>query len=282
VEELAARQHNVFALWQVGLTGSAIRSRAARGKVRRIHTGVYAVGLTKLTKAGHYMAAVLACGPRAVLSYRSAADHLGLRTSARAQIEVTVPRGAARSRPRIEVHYGDVDPVLVDAVPCTTIARTIVDCAEVLPPYSIENMVDRAEQLRVFDLRAIEAELDGRRGAPRLLAVLARYRPDPGTRNDFEKLLLRICRDAGIRDPDGVNVMVEGEERDFVWWRERLIVEADGGERHDTRRQFEEDRRKDQELDPEWRVLRITWRQLTREPERVARAIARRLRRPPS
>jgi very-short-patch-repair endonuclease len=272
----------VFALWQVGLSGSAIRNRMARGKLRRIHTGVYAVGLTKLTGAGHYMAAVLACGPRAVLSYRSAADHLGLRISARAPIEVTVPRGAARSRSGIQVHYGVVKPAVIDAVPCTTVARTIVDCAEVLPPYAIENMVDRAEQLRVFDLRAIDSELDGRRGAKKLRHVLKLYRPDPRTRNDFEKLLLEVCRSAGVREPDDVNVMVEGEERDFVWWAERVIVESDGRERHDSARQFEEDRRKDQELSPEWRVLRVTWRQLTNEPERVARAIARRLRRPPS
>jgi very-short-patch-repair endonuclease len=272
----------VFALWQVGLSGSAIRNRAARGKLRRVHTGVYSVGLGKLTTAGHFMAAVLACGPRAVLSHRSAAEQLGLRFSARAKIEVTVPRGAARSRRGIEVHYGEVEPVVIDAVPCTTVARTIVDCAEVLPPYSIENMLDRAEQLRVFDLRAIEAQLDGRRGAKKLRSLLGIYRPDPGTKNDFEKLLLRVCREAGIRAPDDVNVTIEGEERDFVWLAERVIVESDGRETHDTTRQFEEDRRRDQELSPEWRVVRVTWRQLTQEPERVARAIARRLRRPPS
>jgi very-short-patch-repair endonuclease len=281
VEELAARQHGVFALWQVELSADAARRRVERGKVRRIHRGVYAVGLGRLTKPGSHMAAVLAYGPDAVLSHRAAADHLGLRFSASAAIDVTVPRRGAKSRKGIRVHYGRVKPVNVDAIPCTTVARTILDCAEILPAYAIENMIDRAEQLQTFDLRAIEAELNGRRGAKGIRGVLKTYKPDPGTRNDFERLLLRICRGAGIRDPE-MNVMVEGEERDLVWREERVIAEADGRERHNPTRQFEEDRRKDQDVAGEWIVLRFTWRQLTTDPQRVARRIAAVLTRPPS
>ncbi|MEA2451187.1 MAG: hypothetical protein QOG63_3119, partial [Thermoleophilaceae bacterium] len=116
----------------------------------------------------------------------------------------------------------------------------------------------------------------------KLRAVLAGYRGDPGTRNDFEKLLLRICRRAGLPEPHA-NVWVEGDERDFVWPQQRVIVETDGRERHDTTRQFEEDRRKDQTaVAAGWIVLRFTWRQLTNEPDRVARTLTAVLTRPPS
>jgi very-short-patch-repair endonuclease len=218
-----------------------------------------------------------------VLSHRSAAHLWAIRLTSRSQFEVTVPHGTRRARSGIHVHHARrIERAAVDGIPCTTVARTIVDCSEVLAPYAVENMIDRAEQLRVFDLRAVEAELDGRRGAPKLRAVLAGYRGDPGTRNDFEKLLLRICRRAGLPEPHA-NVWVEGDERDFVWPQQRVIVETDGRERHDTTRQFEEDRRKDQTaVAAGWIVLRFTWRQLTNEPDRVARTLTAVLTRPPS
>jgi len=52
---------------------------------------------------------------------------------------------------------------------------------------------------------------------------------------------------------------------------QRLIVETDGRDVHTTRQAFERDRERDQRLMlASWRVVRFTWRQLTREPERVA------------
>ena len=63
---LAERQHGVVALRQLqllGLSKSAVSRRAGAGRLHRIHRGVYAVGYPKLIGYGHWMAAVLACGP---------------------------------------------------------------------------------------------------------------------------------------------------------------------------------------------------------------------------
>ncbi len=71
------------------------------------------------------------------------------------------------------------------------------------------------------------------------------------------------------------NVRRAGWEVDAVWDRQRLVVEVDGYRYHRTRAKFERDRRKDgQLLLAGYRVLRITWRQLTREPETVVAVIA--------
>src|SRR3954465_6319547 len=106
--ELADRQHGVVAIWQLralGLSGSAVHKRAANRQLLRIHRGVYAVGRRGLTREAHLMAAVLACGPGALLPPRPAAAPQARRRDTRALTDVTVPgRRGARAREDIEVH----------------------------------------------------------------------------------------------------------------------------------------------------------------------------------
>ena len=74
--DLARRQHGVIArsqLIELGFTAKAIKHRVTIGRLRPIWRGVYAVGRPELTQDGRWMAAVLACGPGAVLSHESAA-----------------------------------------------------------------------------------------------------------------------------------------------------------------------------------------------------------------
>ena len=82
----------------LGLTGSGVRKRVASGRLHRVHAGVYAVGHANLTGHGHWMAAVLACGQGAVLSYRSSAALHGVRPDHRSVIDVTSSRRSGRGR----------------------------------------------------------------------------------------------------------------------------------------------------------------------------------------
>jgi very-short-patch-repair endonuclease len=76
-----------------------------------------------------------------------------------------------------------------------------------------------------------------------------------------------------------VNVHIEGYECDFVWPEQRLIVETDGAAAHAGERRRVRDLERDAELVAAgWRVIRITYERLVREPERVAEQIARALR----
>jgi predicted transcriptional regulator of viral defense system len=288
---MATQQHDVVALSQLldaGVSASAARSRVASGKLHRVHSGVYAVGHPLLTREGRWMAAVLACGPRAALSHRSAASLWALRTNARNAIDVTVSARSGRAREGIDVHRSatlDVSDITkVDAIPCTTVARTLLDLAEVVNSRALERAIDQAEVRRVLDMRALDdvlARAGGRRGAAALRAVLSVIRLGTTlTRSELEECLLAICREAGLPRPE-VNAWIPypdggGAEADFLWREQRLIVEVDGRDVHTTRRAFERDRRRDQRLMlAGWRVVRFTWRQIVEEPAAVSATIRR-------
>jgi hypothetical protein len=192
---------------------------------------------------------------------------------------VTVPRRVGLSRPGIDVHRATGlepgDLTRVRGVPCTTVARTLVDLAEVIDRRELARACEQAEVLRLFDARALEGALartTGRHGAPALRDVLALYAGDPHTRSQLERRFLAPCSAAGIPRPR-VNAWIDldggGLEADFLWEAQRLIAET-----HGTRRAFERDRRRDQRLAlAGWRVVRFTWRQSTLDPDEVARTV---------
>jgi putative AbiEi antitoxin of type IV toxin-antitoxin system len=81
IAQLAERQHGVVArrqLLDLGLGRGAISERLACKRLHRVHRGVYAVGHRVISQRGWWMAAVLASGPDAVLSHRSAAALWGI------------------------------------------------------------------------------------------------------------------------------------------------------------------------------------------------------------
>jgi hypothetical protein len=99
---LAARQHGVVSraqLLALGVNRGAITHRIELGRLQPVHRGVYRIGL--LSRDGRRMAAVLACGPDAVLSHLAAAALFGIRQSDR--IEVTT-RTTCRGPNRVIVH----------------------------------------------------------------------------------------------------------------------------------------------------------------------------------
>jgi predicted transcriptional regulator of viral defense system len=270
---IAGRQHGVVALWQlieVGLSASAVRSRVAAGKLHRVHRGVYAVGHRVLSMDGRRMAAVLACGPNAVASHRMAGALHGILVSQ--ALEVTVPGRGQRRVPGVLVHRsrrlhpGDI--TTIDGIPSTSLGRTLVDYADQATDRQVERACEQAEVLRIYDQRAIEASIErnpGKHGTKRLLAVIAKLELGVTvTRNELEEAFLAICDRVGAPRPR-VNAWIPfpeggGAEVDFLWERERLIVELDGFQSHGTRRAFVDDRRRDRRLKLlRWEIARFTW-----------------------
>lgn len=285
--ELAGEQAGVFGLDQLrelGLTDSAVHKRCSAARLHRIHQTVYSlVPRELLGRDGLYMAAVLACGPGAVLSHRSAAALHGLRDWGHTKIEVVVPRGTRRKHDGIKVHYSTTltpaDVTAVNNIPVTTVARTLVDLAEVVTQRQLERAFDQAEILGVLDLNAIEDQLarnPTRLGARAIRQVLAEhYIGKTPTWSENEEALLAITRPLGIPDPD-CNALValdDGEPPirvDFVWREQRVVVEADSRKWHLTKQRFEIDRQRDQRLmNAGWKVIRTTWKQMKYRPHEL-------------
>jgi hypothetical protein len=287
IARLAARQHGVFALHQVtalGLGARGVQHRAARSVWHRIHPTVYSlVPRELLTRRGHWMAAVLACGPGAVLSHRKAAALYGIRDSARAKIDVSIPSRSVLRRPGLDVHRAPnlqpPDVTTVDGVPCTSAARTLLDLAAVIPQRALERAFDEAEIRELLDLRAIEDQLarnPTRAASRRVKRVLEEhYIGSTLTQNDLEEGFFALCRRYRLPQPE-VNVWIDLGDgapmiwADFVWRPQRVIVETDGGRVHGTHQARERDPRRDQRvLVAGWRPLRTTWRQVFRRPQEL-------------
>jgi very-short-patch-repair endonuclease len=238
---------------------------AAAG-LHRLHRGVYAVGHTALTNNSHLLAAVYACGPEALASHRAAGGLWRLLRS-RQPIEVTAPRSRTK-HDGIVVHrsrlIADEDRAVIDDIPVTSVARTLVDLAEVLTERRLADAVHESEVQRVFDLTKIERVLDrlsGRTGRHKLRRVLAFYQDvQPFTRSRAERRVFAMCKAQGLPKPQ-VNTWIDSYEVDFYWPDAKLGLEFDGEAVHRTRRAFHEDRARDRALAARGiHVVRATWR----------------------
>jgi very-short-patch-repair endonuclease len=283
IAALAARQHGVAARWQLhelGLTAAAIDYRVSVGRLHIIYRGVYAVGHEDLSARGRWTAAVLACGKEAVLSHRSAAALWGFLGTASPRVDVTARGQSGAGSGRIRHHrvrrLPPEDTTELDAIPVTTVARTLFDLAETLDPSALEGAFEAAERAELLDMQAIDltiARNPGRRAHRRLRSLVDSLSAPEPTRSDLERGFHRVCRLAGLPLPQ-VNVLVEGFEVDALWQGPRIVVEVDSWEFHRTRAAFEHDRARDAALlVAGYRVVRVTYRRLRDDPAGVAATI---------
>jgi very-short-patch-repair endonuclease len=278
VAALAERQHGVVAMSQLRALGfgrGGIEHRLRERRLLRIHRGVYAVGHARLTQRGRWMGAVLACGPDALLSHRSAAALWDL-TGGGTRAEVTSPRKAGRGPTGVARHGSMTlraeETTTVDGIPVTGIARTILDLADVASRSRVERALEQAERIGLLDVADLRrtCELNpGRRGLKVLVPLLASYGFAPDTRSELERRFIHLCRAHALPVP-ACNVTIAGLVVDAVWPRNGVIVELDGFEWHRTRAAFEADRRRDATLvRAGYRVLRVTARRMDAEPAAV-------------
>jgi very-short-patch-repair endonuclease len=273
VAQLAARQHGVVALGQLvalGVTDDVLRRWLERGRLYRVQPSVYSLTPTVLPR-GRMLAAALTYGCEAALSHRAGAAIWDLGPWPTGVIDVTVPRNA-KPRGGTRVHVARVERVMKDGFPITTVTRTLIDLAGVLPIGRLRDAFEHAERLRLLDANRVSEEMHGRRGAKKIRVVLAECEAPEPAKNELERALRALCREYGIPLPSQ-NVVLLGYEVD-AFWAPSLVVELDGWEWHKTRRAFEEDRRRAAVLEAAgYRVLRFTWRQLKQERAAVAAAI---------
>lgn len=285
IAALAGRQLGVVTRGQLvaaGLGPGAIARRRRLGHLHPVHRGVYLVGHRALAPGARELAALHALGVGAVLSDVTAARWWRLLTPAGIEAEICVTVAGRNPGPRAGIRVRrtatlDVrDTRRLGLLRLTSPARTLVDLAAALPPRELEQALAQGERLRIVSRAEVRGALERagrRRGVRRLRDLLAG--DDPAfTRSQAEELLLGLIRRAELPRPLP-NARIAGLEVDFLWPRERLVIEVDGYRYHGDRLAFEADRRRDALLGARgYRVLRFTWRQLRSEPHATVARVA--------
>jgi hypothetical protein len=168
--------------------------------------------------------------------------------------------------------------VLREGIPVTSLPRTLLDLAATVRVDWLAKMVERAEEIELFDLRPVEELLErtvGHHGHGRLRRAIALYRPSSFTRSGLEKRWLELVLAAGLAQPH-MNYVEHGFELDCYWPEHRFAVELDLYETHGTRAAFERDRERQEELLLAGiATTRVTGPRLEREPDEVIRRVAR-------
>lgn len=304
---LGAAQHGVATRVQLlrhGLPECAVDGLVRVGRLVPVARGIYRVGPLPLPR-GPEVAAVFAAGPGARVSHRSAARLQGLTEPERSEhvsrkeppratsavvptpiVEVSVPRKRRRRIEGVRIHrvrdLREDEVSLLDGIPVTTPARTLLDIAEELGSREVEKAYANALRRKLVTPEAMRAMVErhpDHRGAALWRRLLAEEGEPAFTRSDAEEKLLGIARAAGLPRPE-VNVRVLAHEVDFLWRAARLVVEVDGYAYHGSRHNFAADRRRDAELAAGgYRVLRFTWGDLTEQRlatvVRLAQALVR-------
>jgi very-short-patch-repair endonuclease len=251
------------------------------GRLIREHQGVYAVGHASPTPDGHRMASVLAAGPGSSLTDRSAANLHGLLPDRRSVVDVATPRGGGRNRASFIAHRRTLrreEVTTVRGIPVTTVERTLLDIAATGRPGDLAKALERAEELRLLDLRKLRRQIarsKGQRGVARLRAAVDALEPDDPRfiRSKLEKGVLRLIKQHGLPEPK-VNLWLYEWEVDLHWPQLRVAIELDGWQAHRTKAARDRDYDRDLGLALKgYETHRISWDQYRADRAKVAAAL---------
>jgi very-short-patch-repair endonuclease len=250
---------DVADLASVGIDAGATHRRVRRGRLHRLHRGVYSVVPPELLRPqGRWLAAVKALGPTAALAWPQAGALWELQRAPSGLIHVAVPGSGGRSkRTGISVHrrptLDPADIIVSRGIPVTSPRRTLLDAKRLVSPARFEELLRKAELLQL-DTGELGVAADTHL-------------------NLFEQRFLTLSRRHGLPRPKSQQI-VGPYTVDFLWPEARVIVETDGWEHHGTPAAFEADRARDAWLTSRgYRVVRITWRQLRDDPADVIRTL---------
>jgi very-short-patch-repair endonuclease len=274
---IARRQYGVISheqLLELGFTRHAIAHRVAIGRLHPLYRGVYAVGRRQLPRLGQWMAAVLACGPGAVISHFSAGALYTIIGARPGPIDVCVRRRVRHDG--IRVHRGERNVGRFKRIPVTSPVETLIDLATCLGDHAWEAAANEADSLSLCtpDQVRAAAEAMRRAGVKRVKRVLDRA-TFVLTDSELERLFLAIARMAGLPKPL-TRYDLNGWRVDFYWPELGLVVECDSLTYHRTASKQTRDVLRDQahvlaELVP----LRFTHWQVRYDPQYVETTLLR-------
>ena len=286
IERFATEQKQLLRLAQLvelGLSPRGVSNRVASRELFRLHAGVFCLHPPPHSWHQRLLAAVYACGRSTAVSDMAAAWLLGATESLPSLPQLTNRSGNGRTIPGLEVHRRSLARRDVHnryGIPCTSPARTILDCAASVEIETLEELLMAADSGRPgldrARLERLVATNPGRRGIRNLRELIS---DDPReTESTSERRMLRICRRFALPAPQTQYVIAIGGQRfraDFCWPDLRLIAEADSWRWHGGKLKTETDRDRDQLLAiAGWLVVHFTRNQIKLQPERTGERLA--------
>lgn len=263
----------------------SIEHRLSNGRLHPLMRGVYAVGRPDVGRLGWWMAAVLACGPKALLSHHSAAALWGIRRARPDNVQLVDVHVVVGTNPRqrlgIHVHRRRNHELPgrreVDGIPVTHPIATLVDLAADLPDGQMEAAVNEADHLKLVNPERLRGELGA---LPRWPGVkrLRELLDGPTitlTTTELERLFLPLTFDAGLPVPQ-TQAQLDGYRVDFFWPELGLVVETDSLRYHRTPFKQASDKRRDNaHAGSGLTTLRFTHGQICQEPAYVQATLVR-------
>jgi hypothetical protein len=280
LDALVTEQHGVVSRQQLrdlGLSNTMIARWLETGRLHRLHRQVFAVGHTAIPIEGQLWAALLYAGKESVLSHTTAAWVWSLIDAEPTRIHLTVP-GRRSSLPGVRVHHSRrIDRAECRGLPVTSVARTLVDIAGMLPLRRVRSALAETEYHKLFRPAEIVAEAgSGRRGSRALRRALRMHLPELArSLSLLEERFLELCESAGLPMP-AVNRRAGLMRVDAIWREAGVAAELDGGDAHAGLGQMKRDRDRELALRAKgFQVVRYTWEQLNRRPGEVAEDLLR-------
>ena len=283
-------QHGVFDGRVLDAIGFTKRERSIRLERRwtTVYENVFRLAGAPVTWRSRLLAAVLAGGPLGAGSHRSASAVWRLPGGAEDLQELLCRRWRRTKHAGLVVHETHVlsplDVTCVDAIPVTTVERTLLDLGAVRPPAVVEAAVEAALRRDLTTLDALEETLRrlgrrGRNGVGVLRAILAARTVDRAlTESEMELRLLQVLRRNLLPEPvtqfeiwrDGR--LVARVDAAFVEWR--IALEYESFTHHTGKAALVRDSaRRNEIVACGWKPISVTWEDLRTGGRQVCAAI---------
>lgn len=292
IATIASRRHGVLTRSDAlvhGVTDQQLRRASERGELERVHPGVFRIAGAPRTWHQSLLLGVLAGGPSALASHRSAAVLWDLDGSWLGRPEIVTPRHLRSRYARVRCHESKdlrlAGPVERDGIPCTGLERTIVDLGAVLPLERVQQAIDDAIRRRLCSwddlLHALVMHSRrGRNGVGKLRAILEESYGKTVPDSRFNRLVYRLLVESGLPEPTIEHRVFgpSGEELarvDLAFPDLKIAIELDSRRHHLSSQAFEADRPRQNQLEVQgWIVLRYTWRTYVNTPWVIVAEVA--------
>jgi len=270
-----------------GMSRRQIRYRLNSGAWQEVEPNVYRLAGILTSWHCELLAACLSSG--GVASHRCAAALWKLEGYWTPTIEVSVPRGRWYRSKSHRVHestqWDRRDELRVDGIPCTGIARTLLDLCAVVSIRRAELLAESALRQSLLDWPNLRATLirhsrRGRDGCGKLRSLLEmRYGDDELPLSGWSRLISNLVIDAGLPEPRLEYPLHDRRGKlitvfDLAWPRHHVALELDSVRYHLNRKSFEKDKRKRNTARLlGWSIHEITWEMSSSDPRGITNLI---------